>query len=116
MWPPAPVKLSYESSSPDCARTSSRPLGEKSAVIAVIVSPVTRNSRCLYGRAIFVPVAGMTGSGGRIKSAACVPVTAVTKSTLQLLSEMTQTATHPFLLTHGITCRFWLHQSVQSSL
>lgn len=35
---------------------------------------------------------------------------------LQPLREMTQTAPHPFLLTHGITCRFWLHQSVQSSL
>jgi hypothetical protein len=29
-------KLSYGSSSPNCARTSSRPLGEKSAVITVI--------------------------------------------------------------------------------
>jgi hypothetical protein len=40
-------ELFYGSSIPNCARTSSRPLGEKSAVIDVIVSPVTRNIRCL---------------------------------------------------------------------
>ena len=79
-------KLSYGSFNPNCARTSSRPLGEKSAVITVIVSSVTRYSRCLYGRAIFVPVAGMTGSVGRNKSPVCVPVTPVTKSTLSLCS------------------------------
>jgi hypothetical protein len=74
----------YGRSSPSCASISSRTSGVKSDVISVIVLPVPRNPRCLYGRAIFLPVAGMMGSVGRIKSPVCVPVTAVTKSTLQL--------------------------------
>ena len=42
-------ELSYGGTSPNCARTSSRPLGEKSTAIAVIVSPLTSaESRDLF--------------------------------------------------------------------
>src|SRR6266704_2713914 len=79
-------ELFYGSSIPNCARTSSRQSGEKSEVIALIVPWVIKNFICLFGSAIFIPVTGMTGSVGRIKSPVCVPVTLVTKSTLQLCS------------------------------
>jgi len=39
---------------------------------AVMVSPVTKYSMCLYGSEIFVPVGGITGRSGRTRSPVCV--------------------------------------------
>src|SRR6266566_5098696 len=40
----------HGSAIPICASISSRALGEKSALIVVMVSPLTKYSRCLYGK------------------------------------------------------------------
>src|SRR6266567_9572543 len=64
----------HGSAIPICASISSRALGEKSALIVVMVSPLTKYSRCLYGNEILVFVGGITGRSGRIKSPVCVPV------------------------------------------
>src|SRR6266436_4591618 len=50
----SPQSTFYGSTIPICASISSRALGEKSAVIVVMVSLLTKYSRCLYSNEIFV--------------------------------------------------------------
>src|SRR5712664_2309525 len=58
-------ELYYGSTMPICASISARALGEKSPVIVVMVSSLTKYSRCLYGNEIIAPVGGIIGRSGR---------------------------------------------------